>query len=58
MKKVNTNENKSNEKKNAAVDETPSSDGIIKEIKEINKNIEKIFNFFEAWVINDDKSKE
>lgn len=58
MKKVNTNENKSNEKKNDVVDETTSSDGIIKEIKEINKNIEKIFNFFEAWGINDDKSKE
>ena len=58
MKKVNLDENESNEKKNDIVDETTSSNSILEEIKEINKNIEKIFNFFEAWGINDDKSKE
>lgn len=58
MKKVNLNENESNEKKNDIVDETTSSNSILEEIEEINKNIEKIFNFFEAWGIKNGQDKE
>lgn len=58
MKKVNINENESNEKKNDIVDEIKSSNSILEEIKEINKNIEKIFNFFEAWGIKNGQDKE
>ena len=50
MKKVNLNENERNEKKNDIVDETTSSNSILEEIKEINKNIEKIFNFFDSFL--------